>query len=101
MNLFRQCFLLAPLLAEAVPASSYTQTVLVMSEWMRTSCAAMHLGVSSCTLHRRREANGGFLEVGRHYVLGPYRNSPLVWNVQRCRDAFNHRGIQVRKENSF
>ena len=92
---------MAPPLAEVVPASTYTQPVLVMSEWIRTSCAALHLGVSSHTLHRRREANGGFLENGRHYVLGPYRNSPLIWNVHRCRDAFNNRGLEVRKESSF
>ena len=96
-DLFRQLSLLATALAERVPASNRHNLVLIMSEWMRTSFAALQLGVSPDTLHRRRESNGGFLEIGRHYVLGPYRNSPLVWNVPSCRDAFNQRGLNARR----
>ncbi|WP_236076879.1 hypothetical protein [Prochlorococcus marinus] len=94
----RQLSLLAPVLAEVVPASNRHNLFLIISEWMRTSFAALQLGVSPDTLHRRRESNGGFLEIGRDYVLGPYRNSPLVWNVQNCRDALNQNGLRVRKE---
>ena len=97
-DLFRQLLLLASVLAERVPASNRYNLVLIMPEWMRTSFAALQLGVSPDTLHRRRESNGGFLEIGRHYVLGPYRNSPLIWNVQNCRDAFNQHGLQARKQ---
>ena len=71
-----------------------------MSNWMRTSLAALQLGVSPDTLQRRRETNGGFLENGTHYVLGPHRNSPVVWEVDRVRAAMNTRGLQVRKESS-
>ena len=66
--------------------------------WMRTGDAADQLGVSSDTLKRRREVNGGFLENGQHYCLGPSRNSTIIWHVDRVRDAFNQRGLQARKE---
>ena len=69
----------------------------VMS-WMRTGDAADQLGVSSDTLKRRREVNGGFLENKVHYVLGPSQNSTITWHVDRIRDAFNQRGLQARKE---
>ena len=71
-----------------------------MSNWMRKSLAAFQLGVSPDTLQRRRETNGGFLENGTHYVLGPHRNSPVVWEGDRVRAAMNTRGLQVRKERS-
>ena len=67
-----------------------------MFDWMKTSLAAMQLGISPDTLHRRRDTNGGFLEMGRHYVLGPHTNSPLTWNIKECRQAFNQRGLESR-----
>ena len=66
--------------------------------WMRTGDAAYQLGVSSDTLKRHREVNGGFLENKVHYNLGPSRNSTITWQVDRIRDAFNQRGLQARKE---
>ena len=65
--------------------------------WMRTRDASEQLGVSSDTLKRRREVSGGFLENGEHYCLGPSKNSTITWHVDRCRDAFNQRGLQARK----
>ena len=64
--------------------------------WMRTGDAADQLGVSSDTLKRRREVNGGFLENKVHYNLGPSKNSAITWNVALVRDAFNERGLQAR-----
>ena len=66
--------------------------------WMRTGDAAYQLGVSSDTLKRRREVSGGFLENGQHYCLGPSKNSPIIWHVDRVGHAFNQRGLQARKE---
>ena len=63
--------------------------------WLPTKAAAKALGVSPDTLKRRRESVGGFLENGRHYSLGPCRNSPITWSVERCREAFNYRGIRA------
>ena len=67
--------------------------------WKRTPAASTELGISTGTLKRRMEVRGGFLENGTHYVLGPTRNSTITWNVAKCRDAFNERGIQDRREN--
>ncbi len=67
-------------------------------EWKPTPAASSELGISNGTLKRRMEVRGGFLENGTHYVLGPTRNSTITWNVTKCRDAFNERGIQARRE---
>jgi len=66
--------------------------------WKRTRDASEQLGVSTDTLKRRREVNGGFLENGTHYNLGPSKNSTITWHVDRIRDAFNQRGLQARQE---
>lgn len=68
------------------------------SPWKPTPVASSELGVSNGTLKRRMEVRGGFLENGTHYVLGPTRNSTITWNVAKCRDAFNERGLLARKE---
>lgn len=69
---------------------------MTIDMWLPTKAAAKALGVSPDTLKRRRESVGGFLENGRHYSLGPCRNSPITWSVERCREAFNYRGIRAR-----
>ncbi len=64
--------------------------------WMRTGDAADHLGISTDTLKRKMESKGGFLENKVHYNLGPSKNSAILWDVDRIRDAFNQRGLQAR-----
>ena len=64
---------------------------------LRTSEAALALGLSTDTLKRKRESQGGFLEAGFHYFYGDCSNSPIIWNVQRCREAFHKRGLAARK----
>ena len=64
--------------------------------WLATKPASEALAISTDTLKRRREVCGGFLEVGTHYVPGPTLNSPITWCVERCRQAFLQRGIQIR-----
>ena len=66
--------------------------------WLPTAAAAKALGVSPDNLKRRRETSGGFLENRTHYVVGPAKNSPITWRVESCREAFNARGMQARKE---
>ena len=66
--------------------------------WLPTGTAAPALGISTETLKRRRDVCGGFLEHGTHYTLGPSRNSPIVWRVEKCREAFHQRGMQARRE---
>ena len=67
-------------------------------EWLPTSRAALALGRSADTLKRKRDSNGVFLERGYHYCLGDTPNSPITWHIERCVQAFNKRGIAVRKE---
>ena len=67
-------------------------------KWKQTPAAASELGISKDTLKRKMESRGGFLENGQHYCLGPSKNSPIIWHVDRVRHAFNQRGLQARKE---
>tara|TARA_E500000178_G_C16915461_1_gene704720 strand:+ start:758 stop:988 length:231 start_codon:yes stop_codon:yes gene_type:complete len=64
---------------------------------LRTSEAALALGCSTDTLKRKRESQGGFLEAGVHYFYGDCTNSPITWNIEKCREAFHQRGIQARQ----
>jgi len=61
-----------------------------------TTMAAMMLGRSESTLKRSRDCCGGFLENGKHYFLGPNKNSAITWDVEKVKQAFNKRGLQVR-----
>ena len=67
-------------------------------QWKPTPTAASELGISKDTLKRKMESKGGFLENKIHYSLGPSRNSAILWDVDRIRDAFNQRGLQARQE---
>ena len=67
-------------------------------DWLPTSRAALALGRSADTLKRKRDSEGGFLELGYHYCYGPSPNSPITWHIERCIRAFNDIGIASRKE---
>ena len=64
---------------------------------LRTSEAALALGCSKDTLKRKRESQWGFLEAGVHYFYGDCANSPITWNIEKCREAFHKRGMQARQ----
>ena len=64
--------------------------------WKPTPAAASELGISKDTLKRKMESKGGFLQNKVHYNLGPSKNSAITWNVDRIREAFNKRGLQLR-----
>ena len=64
--------------------------------WLPTKAAADALGISTDTLKRKREICGGFLEAGRDWCSGSTRNSSLTFCVERCREAFHQRGMQMR-----
>jgi hypothetical protein len=70
--------------------------MLATVEWLPTTAAAAALGCSPCTLKRKRDICGGFLEAGRHYSLGPEFNSPIAWRVEAVREALYYRGMLVR-----
>ena len=61
-----------------------------------TTLAAVLLGRSESTLKRYRYVCGGFLENGKHYFLGPNKNSVITWDVEVVKTAFNKRGLEAR-----
>jgi len=61
-----------------------------------TSLASVLLGRSESTLKRSRDCCGGFLIAGKHYFLGPNRNSPITWDAELVKLAFHKRGLEVR-----
>ena len=61
-----------------------------------TTLATVLLGRSESTLKRYRDVNGGFLEAGKHYFLGPNRNSSITWDIEAVKSAFHQRGLQAR-----
>ena len=67
--------------------------------WLDTTRAAQSLGIAACTLKRKRDVNGGFLEAGRHYRFKTDpANSPVLWDVETIRELLHKRGMQARKE---
>lgn len=63
--------------------------------WLSTGRAARALGLSIDTLKRYTKRDE-FLIEGQHFRRGPYRNSPLVWNIQACEEAIRWRGRNAR-----
>ena len=61
-----------------------------------TQLASVLLGRSESTLKRYRDTQGGFLENGKHYFLGPNKNSVITWDVEAVKTAFNKRGLEAR-----
>jgi hypothetical protein len=65
-------------------------------QWLKTNDAARALGLSTQTIHRYRDDNGGFLAKGFDYHLGMHPNSPIRWNVPEIRKALHKRGLQAK-----
>lgn len=65
--------------------------------WLRTSDAAKALGCSPITLKRRRDTQGGYLELGTHYrYSGDSAKASMMWNINRITEEFNKRGNRAR-----
>jgi hypothetical protein len=62
-------------------------------QWLRTPTAAEALGCSQNHLKRCRDSHGGFLVGGEDYILGSSHSASILWNVERIRAAFHHRGV--------
>ena len=56
-----------------------------------TANTAAILGVSTKTLRRYRDLEGGFLVEGKDWFYGAYDNSPIRWDINRCKDALSKR----------
>ena len=62
-----------------------TQTLL------KTADASRSLGVSTKTLRRYRDLEGGFLVQDKHWFSGAFDNSPIRWDIEKCREALAKR----------
>ena len=66
---------------------------MTSQQWLRTPMAAVALGCSQNHLKRCRDTHGGFLVGGEDYILGSSNSASILWNVERIRAAFHHRGV--------
>ena len=68
-------------------------------DWLPTKEASRVLGWSAETLKRCRDSEpGGFLIAGKDYLLGPLKNSTIVWYLPSIRQKFHQRGRQLLRE---
>jgi hypothetical protein len=59
--------------------------------WLPTGQACRLLGCSADTLKRYAKKHEFLLE-GEHWYQGPFRQSPMVWNVSACKEAIRRQG---------
>ena len=72
-----------------------TQTLL------KTADASRSLGVSTKTLRRYRDLEGGFLVQDKHWFSGAFDNSPIRWDIEKCREALAKRRKGFSKYKDF
>ena len=72
-----------------------TQTLL------KTADASRSLGVSTKTLRRYRDLEGGFLVQDKHWFSGAFDNSPIRWDIEKCREALAKRRRGFSKYQDF
>tara|TARA_B100000886_G_scaffold180004_1_gene123469 strand:- start:851 stop:1120 length:270 start_codon:yes stop_codon:yes gene_type:complete len=72
-----------------------TQTLL------KTADASRSLGVSTKTLRRYRNLEGGFLVQDKHWFSGAFDNSPIRWDIEKCREALAKRRRGFSKYQDF
>ena len=66
-----------------------------------TANTAAILGVSTKTLRRYRDLEGGFLIQGKDWFFGAFDNSPIRWDIQRCKEALSKRRKGFSKYQDF
>ena len=72
-----------------------TQTLL------KTADASRSLGVSTKTLRPYRDLEGGFLVQDKHWFSGAFDNSPIRWDIEKCREALAKRRRGFSKYKDF
>ena len=72
-----------------------TQTLL------KTADASRSLGVSTKTLRRYRDLEGGFLVQDKHWFSGAFDNSPIRWDIEKCEEALAKRRRGFSKYKDF
>ena len=68
---------------------------------LKTGSAAPILGVSVQTLRSYRDLQGGFLIEGKHWFSGAFNNSPIRWDIDKCKEALAKRRKGFSKYQDF
>ena len=68
---------------------------------VKTGSAAPILGVSVQTLRAYRDLQGGFLIEGKHWFSGAFNNSPIRWDIDKCKEALAKRRKGFSKYQEF
>ena len=68
---------------------------------VKTGSAAPILGVSVQTLRAYRDLQGGFLIEGKHWFSGAFNNSPIRWDIDKCKEALAKRRKGFSKYQDF
>jgi hypothetical protein len=68
---------------------------------LRTELAARILGVSTKTLRRYRDLEGGFLVQDKHWFSGAFDNSPIRWDIDKCKEDLAKRRKGFSKYQDF
>ena len=66
-----------------------------------TANTAIILGVSTKTLRRYRDLEGGFLIQDKDWFYGAFDNSPIRWDINRCKKALSKRRKGYSKYQDF
>ena len=67
----------------------------------KTADASRILAVSTKTLRRYRDMEGGFLIQGKDWFFGAFDNSPIRWDIYRCKEALSKRRKGFSKYQDF
>ena len=68
---------------------------------LTTGNAAGVLGVSNKTLRRYRDIEDGFLIQDKDWFYGAFDNSPIRWDINRCKEALSKRRKGFSKYQDF
>ena len=68
---------------------------------LSTGSAAGVLGVSSKTLRRYRDIEDGFLIQDKDWFYGAFDNSPIRWDINRCKESLSKRRKGFSKYQDF
>ena len=66
-----------------------------------TANTAAILGVSTKTLRRYRDLEGGFLVQDKEWFSGAFDNSPIRWDIEKCEEALAKRRRGFSKYKDF
>ena len=67
----------------------------------KTADASRILAVSTKTLRRYRDMEGGFLIQDKDWFFGAFDNSPIRWDIERCKEALSKRRRGFSKYQDF